>query len=313
MFRTAAWPTCIIALLACVAGGRSQVPLPPPAVEGTPGQPARVAEPGDTAGAFNTLVGGPREDRTEPPDEIETDRDSFTPASTVVGRRRAVVEAAYSFLDNRRGFETHSLPELLVRYGLTDRVEVRVGFNYEVGGGGNETTGSAAAFTESPERPMGLIRETQVSYGVKVRLTDQSGWIPRSVVVLAGTTPTGGSHGSSTATQVIATGVTGWELPNRWRFDTAMRYGTASEEGDRFNRWAPSAVLRVPVGERWAVHAEYFGVFSTGRVENTAQHYFSPGVHYLVSRNLEVGVRVGWGLSDPSTRFFTNVGVGWRY
>jgi len=313
MLKHANWLSGVVTLLACVAGGRAQTPLASPKIEGTAGQTTLVTEPGDTTGAFNTLVGAAREERAEEGDEIETDRDSFTPASTVVGRRRAVVEAAYSFLDNRRGLETHSLPELVVRYGLTDRVELRVGFNYEVGGGGNEVTGSAASFTESPERTEGLIRETKVSYGVKLRLTDQNGWLPRSAVILMGTTPTGGSHGTSTATQVIATGVTGWDLPNRWRFDTAVRYGTESEEGDRFSRWAPSAVLRVPVGERWAVHAEYFGVYSAGRAENTAQHYFSPGSHFLVTRNLEVGVRVGWGLSEPSTRFFTNVGLGWRF
>jgi hypothetical protein len=313
MHRYRNWLACWVTLLACVAGQAQGVPGPPAAVAPAPTAPA--ADPRGTAGAFETLVGGEREERVgrEEEDEIETDRDSFTPASSVVGRRRAVVESGYSFVDNRRGLETHSLPELLVRYGLTERVELRVGFNYEVGGGSNEVTASGAGFNESLAEREGLERETKVTYGVKLRLTDQNGWRPRAAVILAGATPTGGSPGSATATQLIATGVAGWELPNRWRFDTALRYGTASAEGDRFSRWAPSAVLRVPVGERWGVHAEYFGVFSAGRAENTAQHYFSPGAHFLVSRNLEVGVRVGWGLNEPSTRFFTNVGFGWRF
>jgi hypothetical protein len=32
-----------------------------------------------------------------------------------------------------------------------------------------------------------------------------------------------------------------------------------------------------------------------------------------VTENLEVGVRVGWGLNDQTPRFFSNVGFGWRY
>lgn len=36
-------------------------------------------------------------------DEIETDRDSFTPATATVGRETLVLEAAYSFLDNLYG------------------------------------------------------------------------------------------------------------------------------------------------------------------------------------------------------------------
>lgn len=38
-----------------------------------------------------------------------------------------------------------------------------------------------------------------------------------------------------------------------------------------------------------------------------------PGVHYLVNHNLEVSVRVGWGLNDQSSLFFSKVGVGWRF
>jgi hypothetical protein len=79
-----------------------------------------------------------REEELENPfeDAIETDRDSFTSATTTVGRGRLVIESAYSFLDNRGVKETHSFPELLGRYGLTERLELRLGWNYEVGGGG---------------------------------------------------------------------------------------------------------------------------------------------------------------------------------
>lgn len=317
MLERATWLTCAAVLLVGVAPGLAQdPPAAPVSAEAVPPPSSVTAEAGATAGAFDTLVGETRDEREgrEEADEIETDRDAFTPASSLVGRRRAVVEAAYSFVDNRRGFETHSLPELLLRYGLTERVELRFGFNYEVGGGGNDITASGAGLNEAHHTGReGLERETKVNYGVKLRLTDQNGWRPRAALILAGATPTGGSPGSATATQLIATGVAGWELANRWRFDTALRYGTASAEGERFSRWAPSAVLRVPVGERWGVHAEYFGVISAGRAEDTAQHYFSPGAHFLVSRDLEVGVRVGWGLSDPSARFFANVGLGWRF
>ena len=68
--------------------------------------------------------------------EIETDRDSFTFATTTAGAQRSILESSYSFIDNRKGLEAHSVPELLVRHGIGDRVELRVGFNYEAGGSG---------------------------------------------------------------------------------------------------------------------------------------------------------------------------------
>jgi hypothetical protein len=33
----------------------------------------------------------------------------------------------------------------------------------------------------------------------------------------------------------------------------------------------------------------------------------------ITAPNLEVGVRVGWGLNDQAARFFSNAGIGWRF
>lgn len=240
-------------------------------------------------------------------EEIETDRDSFTPATTTAPRRRLITEAAYTFSDNRGFKESHSFPELLLRYGLTERVELRFGANYEVGGEGEDVSGSTAAeeFAGS-----GLERVSSLSYGIKVRVIDQDRWIPRSAVILQAATPV---SGRDTKTDFFAAWVCGWELPNRWRLDASFRYGAEGEPDDHFNLWAPSAVLKIPLGEKWAVHAEYFGIVSTGRADNFSRHYFSPGAHYLVTPDLEVGVRVGWGLNDQTARFFVNAGFGWQF
>ncbi|MBA4064259.1 MAG: transporter [Isosphaera sp.] len=291
--------------------GPSAAQYPSP-LDSLPTARAPAERPGSPAETLESLTGersaGPGRER----DEVETDRDSFTPATTTAGRRRLIVEAAYTFADNRRFKETHSVPELILRYGLTERVELRFGFNYEVGGEAAEATGAEAGEDVFAARDR-LLRESTLSYGVKVGLTEQRRWVPRSAVIVQGFTPTRGSAGAPTATQVVATYAAGWELPNRWRFDAAVRYGTASEAGDRFGQFAPSAVLRVPVGERLAVHGEYFGIVTTGRAVETTQHFFSPGVHYLVTPDLEVGVRLGWGLNDQSPRFFSNVGFGLRF
>jgi Putative MetA-pathway of phenol degradation len=72
-------------------------------------------------------------------------------------------------------------------------------------------------------------------------------------------------------------------------------------------------VLKVPLFERASAHVEYFGIFSTGKDGNFNHQYFSPGISYLVTTDLEIGARVGWGLNDQSARFFSNVGIGWRF
>ncbi len=217
--------------------------------------------------------------------ELETDRDAFTPATSTVGKSLTVVESSYSFIDNRNVAATNSFPELLVRYGFSERIELRMGWNYEVGGAGDVVSGNEGAEGLGGGR---IERESQVLYGAKVSLTEQQGWIPRSAAILQGYTPT---SGEAPATDVVAAYAFGWELPRGWRLDSSMRYGTEHDIHDAFNQWAPSIVLRVPLNDQWQVHAEYFGIYTKGAEHDTSRAFFSPGCTILITPNLELGVR----------------------
>jgi hypothetical protein len=240
-------------------------------------------------------------------EEIETDRDSFTPSTKVAGVGTWIVESSYSYIDNRQVFDTHSLPELLLRRGINDWMELRFGYNYEVGGAGNPISGNIPSdLEEEPE----LEEEARLLYGTKIYTTSQSGWMPESSILLTGYTPT---LGKETATTFAAAYVFGWTLPRGMIWDSGMRFATSKFEEDEFGVWSPSTVLKMPIGEKWRAHVEYFGVFTQGRERESTQHYFSPGAHYLLTKNLEVGLRVGWGLNDQSPGFFSNIGVGWQF
>jgi hypothetical protein len=240
-------------------------------------------------------------------EHLETDRDSFTPATTTVDRGRWIIESSHSFIDNRRAPDTNSFPELVLRYGLTERFELRLGWNYEAGGGGNVV--SSVEGEEGLEGPH-FERESRALYGFKVRVSDQDNWFPESSVIVQGFTPT---SGDATSTEAAITYVWGWTLPKDWKLDAALRYATSTERHDDFAIWNPSTVLRVPLTERFAAHAEYFGAIPQGRAGGRSQHFFSTGIHYLLTPDVEIGLRVGWGLNDASAKFFSNAGIGWRY
>ena len=248
-----------------------------------------------------------RAESAEPP-ELETDRDAFTPATGTVRRRVSVLETSYSFIDNRDVKDTHSLPELLVRRGLTDHIELRLGWNYEVGGAGNVVSGNEGGGDESAGGA--LERESELLYGLKAQLTEQRGLLPRSALILQGYTPT---SGASPATDWVGAYAFGWELPNRMRLDSSMRYGTDHAEHDVANQWMPSVVLRAPLTERWQVHAEYFGIYTDGGATDDCRAFFSTGTHYLIAPNVELGVRIGWGLTHDAPNAFSNLGLGGRF
>lgn len=248
------------------------------------------------------------ESHHEPEEEepLETDRDSFTPSTRIVDLNRTIFETSYSFIENREAANSHSFPEIITRYGLTERVEIRMGWNYETGGGGEVSGGDAGAELDGH----GSIQESQILYGLKAQLTDQEDWIPQSAVILQATTPTSGPE---TATDFQLGYVYGWRLFDDWQFDSAIRYGTTTEEGDHFNQWAPSVVVKIPLGDHWNIHGEYFGILTEGKSHERSPQYLSPGIHYLFGSNLEIGIRMGWGLNHDAARFFSNVGLGLRF
>jgi len=237
-------------------------------------------------------------------EELETDRDSFTFAPTTAGAGLSILEASYSFIENRTAPQAHSFPEILLRRGVGEKVEARLGFNYEAGGPG------LVSGSEFGGEDIETEDESRVLYGVKVETSDQRGWLPRSSVLLQGFTPVSGPSNKST---LMLGEAFGWRFANGWEWTSAVRYGTGFEAADAFNQWAPSTVVKIPVAERWNVHAEYFGIFSSGKEIPLNVQYASIGGHVLATEDLEIGLRVGWGLNDTSPAFFTNLGVGWRY
>lgn len=236
-------------------------------------------------------------------EHLETDRDSFTPATTVVGSGRFMFESSYSYLDNRDTADSHSFPEILTRAGITDWLELRCGWNYEAGGGGSVSGGGGEV--EEAEST----RESKVLYGFKAVFNEQDEWLPQTACIVQGRTPTSGPENASDFQFGY---VAGWELANEAQLDWSVRYFASEEENDAFNQLAPSIVLKVPFAEQWNAHMEYFGIFTDGKADENNAQYFSPGIHYLISPNCEVGVRVGWGLNDDAANFFSNVGIGVR-
>lgn len=239
--------------------------------------------------------------------DLGTDRDAFTPSSHLIEPGTLLQEGSWVYIDNRTGLPTNNVPEYLLRIGATDWLEWRFGVNYGVNAQGNVVT----SVEVGEGRYDGLaLYDAAILYGLKAAVTAQDGLIPESCFIMEASTPT---SGDVWGTVPVATLVAGWELPGEWRFDTSLRYSYAEWETGWFSRWAPTAILRMPITERWEIHAEWFETITQGLPIDSTRPFFSPGTHYLVTENLEVGLRVGWGLDDEAAPFFSDVGFGWRW
>lgn len=240
---------------------------------------------------------------------VETDRAAFTPALSTAPVGRMIVESGYSFIANRKLPSEHSFPELMLRFGLSERIELRFGWNNELGGGASIVSpiqiqeGLAAASSHRN----GLAYQNGFLYGMKVRLIYQCGWIPANTFVIQGFSPT---LSDTKKSQVQATYAIGWELALRCRLDAAIRYATESELKDNWGTWSPSVVFRAPFAERWTGSIEYFGVAPQGRAGGLPQQFIGPGLQFLVTPAAQLNMRLGGGLTSASPEFYLSAGFG---
>ena len=241
------------------------------------------------------------------PSELNTDRDAFTPSTFTIRPGFALNEMSHVYIQNRDGNPTNNYPEYICRIGANDIFEWRLGVNYSVGSQGNVVTS-----VEAGELPVGggALYEPNFPYGFKLATTDQDGLIPQSCFIMEATTP---MYGEEFGTEPVATIVCGWQLPEKVRIDTAMRYAYAEDAEAWFSRWAPSVVARIPLTNRLEVHAEYFGTFTQGLSHDVSRSFFSPGTHLVIHENLEIGLRVGWGMTAAAANFFSDAGLAIRY
>lgn len=271
--------------------------------------PVDIEDLGDLEGPFASQFPDLPRDVNPFYHAIETDRAAFTPAISTAPIGRMILESGYTFIANRHLPSQQSYPELMFRFGLSERIELRFGWNNQIGGGGSIVSpiqvqeGMLAASSNLN----GLAYENGFLYGTKVRLLEQSGWIPANTVIVQGFSP---SLGDTKKTQVQATYAFGWELAPRMRLDAAVRYASEAEMRDNWGLWSPSVVFRAPFAERWTASAEYFSVIPHGRTGGFTQHYAGPGLQYLVTPDAQLNLRVGAGLNSVSPEIYMSVGLG---
>lgn len=250
----------------------------------------------------------PKPETEQREDFIETDRNSFTFAPFTPGRRRLIVESAYSYLNFGSQGPKHSFPETVLRYGVGDRLELRLGYNYEVGRASEAAEGDLSG-------NFGINAEQQILYGFKYAVSRQEPGFrlrPNSAFLVQGHTPVGSIEGQ---TQIRLGFAWGWRLPNGWTLDQGVRFGTDREGQDGYTLWAPSTVLRIPLGreKRWFTHVEYFGVTSQAKEKDFSKQFIGTGLHYFITSNFEVGTIVAFGINDQSRGVLINTGFGIRF
>lgn len=239
------------------------------------------------------------------PGPVVTDRPDKTESTSIVSPGYAQLEAGWSLeaVDAAgTALHTHNVPGLLVRVGVLDALEARVGF------AGFELTNPAPPGVENGPGDMEL--------GFKYRLAKAQGALPDLAVIAAASVPTGADGVTSgrvdptillTASRPISDRVSvGSNLGSSWTtVDDGLGGRTTLVD------FTYTLSFGFSLSERVGAFAETFG--SLPAEDGNTAHHVDGGLTVLVRDNLQLDLSVGRGVAGAgATDWFVGAGVALR-
>lgn len=229
-------------------------------------------------------------------DALVSDRPDFTEASALVEPGRVQVEAGSTFSrESEARVASHG--EVLMRAGLTRRVELRVAGNSFV----QERTD---LLSQSGMEDAGL--------GVKLRVLDGAegrSWKPELSVIAGSTLPTGSRLYRSVRSQPEVKVIGAWSLSDRLGFSTNLNVARPFDGTRSFTEYAASGSLGFSVTDRIGSYVESFA-FAPQDGSGAVNKYVNGGFTFLFSPDVQLDVRGGTGPRTTQSRdFFYGVGL----
>ena len=243
-------------------------------------------------------------------ERIETERHDFTQSTTVVGRGTTQVEFGYTFFQGSGETEvedSHATPELLIRFGLTEKVEFRLRYNEVWQFGEEDLSGSE-----------------DLHWAFKVRTTDQAGWRPESALEIRSTAPTGSVDWSTDEVEFGLDYIYGWRINPRVEIYGSSGFSTNAlgefafrptvPADEEFILYTQSVAIGTELTERVTAYTEFFGLFTDGFEDDEERPvFFNVGLDYYLSDNMVLDVRAGTGLNNDAEDLFFGIGGAFRF
>ena len=219
---------------------------------------------------------------TEAPEELVTDRPDATEAPLTVPKGSLQIEtgAFYtSFEENNIKEEVLGYNTTLLRYGILDNFEFRLGWNFE-------ETRFTINGAEDPNVLSGL---SPLLFGMKVNITEEEGLLPTIGLI-------GHIFLPLSAATDYRPETTGADFRFSLEHTLSEKSSIAYNIGAQWGGDSPEIayIYTVAYGysitDKFGMYAELYGDFPE---DNKANHLWDAGITYLVQNNLQLDATVG--------------------
>jgi hypothetical protein len=248
-------------------------------------------------------------DSTPEENSIKTDRPTFTPSSSTVGKNVIQLETGYTFTHDRAQgvtVDSHTYPEANLRFGiLSDWLEGRIGQNF------------ASTNTAGPSSRASQTGATDLLLGVKLGLAKQQECLPETAVIVQMSLPTGSPFLNQKEVLPGIIAIFGWDvIKNCLSASGSLSANRALDGAEHFYiLFAQSLVLNWSLTKKLDVFAEGYALTPSGAIDPATgpRPFFDTGMTWKVTPNLQLDGRAGLGLNHHADEFFAGLGLSVRY
>ena len=237
------------------------------------------------------------------PEPMVADRPTDSASPVVVPPQTFQVEAGYKVSrtdDDSGSTDVQVLPDLLARYGISTKVELRLvaaGWTVQRG-----ASGDASGFSD-------------ISLGTKIELAERSGMRPDMGLLVEVSLPVGQSDFTSgyVIPRVLFLGASSFSDRHGLTYNLGPSFVTEQGNGETETHvdLNYAVALSGSIGGGVSLFGEFYGAFVSGS-DRLDRHSFQAGTTILLSPRFQIDIRGGIGLVNNEPDWLVGAGLAFR-
>lgn len=234
---------------------------------------------------------------------IATDRPTDSASPGLVPTRTLQFETGHKFTrfeDDGEQTDSHTAPDLLTRYGINRRVEARL---------------SVTGWTIQDSSAGGADGFNDISLGTKIALAEELGRRPQMGLLVDVSLPVGQANFTSDylIPKVLFLAAHGLTDRVGLTYNLGPSLVTSKDDGGRRTDvdLNYAVALSGAVGASVSLFGEVYGAF-TFDGDRPDRHAFQAGATVLLTQNLQIDFRGGFGMVDNEPDWLAGVGLAFR-